>query len=346
MSDHHSPTIESLLEQAHDYAAHKHDTTVHSRDFYFGVDGRLAIPNPLFGAVTTLGMENLAISQLGARLGPSFWDTPNRTLPSDFYRQLYRTMPDTFAKLTNDLLDQHDGKMLLRGYGDNVRAVLTDRYACLDNVEMLEMTKEVIDHADRPVEIVQSGRYYSMNDGCQRDEMAIRIIVRNVEPAGEDTPYGLGVLIRNGETGGSASEVRPLIMRHSCHNSIVFKTDEEGESLGLRLPHRGQKETKSILLAAAIQEALPIASAGLNRFLQTKMKEIDLGAAIDKLGDEYGWGQEMQMAVAVGSEGHSSLYGLINGITYSAHELEIDQSARLDLESMAATLVTRPHLIR
>lgn len=340
-----SPTFLDLIENAREYASHKHDTLVESHEFYFGQDGRLAIPNPLFGAVTTLGMEDLALNQLGTRLGEKFWDA-KRTIPADFYRQLYKTMPENFAKFSNDLLDKSDGKFLIRGYDDQVRAVLSDRYATLDNLEVLEMAATVMEVQNLPHQIVESGRYYSQNDGVQRDQMAVRVIFKNFKPSGEDGSYGVGVLIRNGETGGAASEVRPLVMRSSCMNSIVFKEGSQGEPLGVRLTHRGQKDSKIVLMAAAIDEAMPIAVDGLAKFLALKMREIDLNATISKLGEEHGWAEELQMAVNFGSEGHRSMYGLVNGITFAAHEMEIDQSARIELESMAATLVHKPNLAR
>lgn len=337
-------SFSALIDTAADFAANKHDSVAPARSLSFTPDGRLTVPNNLFGGALSLGLEDLAISQLAGRLGPTFWDASKRTIPSDFYKHLNRAYPAHFASLTNDLLGGHDGNLLVRGYGDDARAILSDSYARLDNSEVLDMASQVLDGL--PYQIVESGKYFSKNDGVQRDEMAIRVVVKHVKPGDENTGYGLGVLIRNGETGGAASEIRPLIMRTSCMNSLVFKQGEAGEDLGLRLTHRGVRAAKLNLMASAIAEALPMAEDNLVKYLNTRTAKIDLAGVIAKLGEDHGWSEDMSLAVGVGSEGHQSVYGLINGLTFAAHEMEINQAERIEIESMASTFVHKPQLAR
>jgi hypothetical protein len=330
-----------LLDRCADFDSLKSDTVARTSELHFGDEGHLVVPASYGNSL--YGMEERALNQLGDRLGRHFWKTSKRTIPADFYRQLHQAWPQHFASLTNDLLQEMDGKLLVRSYGDNVRAILSDQYATLDNSELLDMADQVLGGV--PYEIVQSGKYADRNDGVQRDELTVRVIVKNVKPTDEGG-YGLGIAIRNGETGGSASEIRPLVMRTSCMNSLVFKVGEAGERLGLRLTHRGSKQAKAILLASAIAEALPMAEEGLERFLETKRIEIDLGAVIAKLGEEQGWSEAMSLTVGVGSEGHNSVFGLVNGITFAAHQLDMDTSARFDLESLASQFVYAPHIAR
>jgi hypothetical protein len=329
-----------LLERCANYDALKSDAVAPTRQMRFEEDGQLIVPTD-FGA-TRFGMEDLPLGQLADRLGRYFWKTSKRSIPSDYFRQLYSAWPQHFAPFTNDLLDSMDGSFLVRSYGENVRAVLSSQYATLDNSEMLDMTSQVLDGV--PYEIVESGKYYARNDGVQRDEMVVRVIVKNVSPKDEGG-YGLGVLIRNGETGGSASEVRPLVMRTSCMNSLVFRQAEDGTALGLRLTHRGSKQSKAILLASAIAEALPMAEQGLERYLETKRTKIDLKGVIARLGEEQDWSEEVRLTVGVGSEGHETVYGLINGLTFAAHELDVDASDRFDMEALAAQFVYQPALV-
>lgn len=334
-------SFQPLLDRCAEFDAFKSDTVVDTAKFRFGDGGEAVVPST-FGA-TLLRMEDNALNQLGDRLGKHFWEASKRTIPADFYRQLYGSFPQHFAGLTNDLLDKMDAKLLVRAYDDKVRAILSDQYATLDNNELLDMASQVL--KDVPFEIVESGRYYRDNDGVQRDEMTVRVVVKNVLPPGEGGGYGLGIMIRNGETGGYASQIRPLVMRTSCMNSLVFRTGENGEQLGLRLHHRGSKQSKAILMAAAVAEALPMAQDGLERFLETKRMEIDLGAVIAKLGEDQGWSDEMKIGVAAGSEGNSTIFGLINGITFAAHEMEVDAGTRFDLESLASKFVYQPHSV-
>lgn len=336
-------SFDTLIEQARSFADNKHDSVVDVSRLHFNEVGHAIVPNDLFGGGMELGMEDLAISQLGGRLGSAFWDAPKRTVPTDVYRQMARSFPDHFAGLTNDLLHKSSGKLLIRGYGDNVRAVLSDSYAKLDNAELLDMASQVLDGV--PYEIVRSGQYYSRNDGVQRDEMSVRVVIKNVKPDDEPGGYGLGVMIRNGETGGSASEVRPLVMRTTCLNSLVFKTGANGEEMGMRLLHRGSRVAKINLLAAAIGEALPMAAEGLDKFLSLKTQQVDLQSIIGKLGEEYGWSEEVKMKVGIGSEGHQSVYGLVNGLTFAANQVDQDTSSRLDMETLAAMFVRKPALL-
>lgn len=331
-------SFQPLLNRANEFANFKHDTTVEAPKLSFAPTGHLMLPSS-FGSMA-LGMEDLALGQLGERLGRHFWKAPKRIIPTDFYRQLYGAFPQHFASLTNDLLKETQGKLLVRGYDQAVRAILSDQYATLDNVEFLDMASQVLEGV--PYEIVESGKYYRDNDGVQRDGMTVRVIVKNVSPGQGEGGYGLGVLIRNGETGGAASEVRPLVMRTSCMNSLIFKKGEDGERLGLRLTHRGSRQAKALLLASAIAEALPMAEEGLERFIATKKVEIDLKGVIANLGKENNWSEELKLTIATGSEGYQSVFGLVNGITYAAHELEIDSSYRFDLESLASQFVYQP----
>lgn len=335
-----SKSFAPLLERCAAFDSLKFDATAETRNLSFTQEGQMVVPSDV--GTMLLNPEALPLNQLADRLGRSFWKTSKRNIPSDFYRQLHAAWPAHFADLTNDLFHEMDGKLLVRGYGEGVRAVLSDQYATLDNGELLDMASEVLEGV--PYEIVESGKYYSTNDGVQRDEMTIRVVVKNVLPPEERGGYGLGVVIRNGETGGSASEIRPLLMRTSCMNSLVLRTGESGEQLGLRLTHRGSKQAKAILLASAIAEALPMAEEGLERYLLTKRVAIDLGAVIARLGENQDWSEEMRLTVGVGSEGQENVYGLVNGITYAANQLELDASHRFDLEALASKFVYQPAL--
>lgn len=342
-------SVNPLIEIARDFADHKHDTVVPSLHMSVAEDASLVLlPNGLDGAALRLTMEDNATNQLGGRLGIPFWGTGSkRTLPADFYRHMRDTMPMHFSQFSNSLLAKTDGNWLVRGYDDHARAILTDIYTTVDNLELLEMTSTVLSEMkNTPYSIVQSGAYYARNDGVQRDEMSIRVVVSEKFPRDEDGSYGLGFVLRNGETGGGSAEVRPLVMRTSCMNSIVLKQGADGMELGTRVTHRGSRDAKLTLLAAAIVEALPMAVEGLEKFLLTKRRQIDLAGVIAKMGEDHDWGDSMRLAVAVGSEGHQSVYGLVNGLTFAAHELEMNMTDRLNLESMAATFVYRPELVK
>lgn len=329
-----------LLDRCAGFDALKHDTVTATSKMSFAEDGNLVLPSS-FGSMS-LSLEDNALCQLGERLGKHFWQTSKRVIPTDFYRQLHTAFPSHFAGLTNELLSKMDGKLLVRGYDQGVRAILSDQYVTLDNAEILDMASKVLGNV--PFEIVESGKYYARNDGVQRDEMSIRVVVKNIKPSNEPGGYGLGVMIRNGETGSGASVVRPLVMRTSCMNSLVFKQGDDGERLGIHLTHKGSKAAKVTLMAAAIAEALPLAQEGLERFLETKTVEIDLASVIANLGLEQGWSEELTVAVGVGSEGYQSVFGLVNGITYAAHEVELSSYERVDMEMLASKFVYQPAL--
>lgn len=337
-------SIAPLLERANAFAAHKHDTIADSSKLSFAVEdsaARLIVPGG-FGSLS-LGLEDRALGQMGDRLARHFWGTAGRVMPRDFYRQLFGSFPEHFSNLTNDLLGKMDGKLLVRGYDNDARAILSDKYATLDNVDILQMADEVL--AGIPFKVVESGKYYSKNDGIQRDEMGLRIMVKTIKTDDDKSPYGLGVMIRNGETGEGASEVRPLVWRHSCFNSIVFKQSKDGEQQGLRLTHLGSKGAKLNLLASAVFEALPMAEAGLVKFLETKRIEIDLAAVISKLGEDQGWSEEISNQVLIGSEGSQSVYGLVNGLTFAAHEVDLSLFDRVAMETLASTYIYEPALV-
>lgn len=336
--------IAPLLERAQAFANNKHDSTVLASTLRFAHVGdwaRLVVPGEM-GSIS-LGMEDHALGQLGERLSKSFWGNGGRTMPRDFYRQLYGSFPGHFTNLTNDLLDKAEGKLLVRGYRNNARAILSDKYATLDNVDLLEMAQGVLDGI--PFKVVESGKYYSKNDGIQRDEMSLRVMVKTVQTDDPKSPYGVGVMIKNGETGQGASEIRPLVWRHSCFNSIVFKSRVDGESQGLKLTHLGSKKAKINLLAAALVEALPMAEEGLVKFLETRTIGLDLAMVISKLGEAQGWAEEITNNILIGSEGDQSVYGVINGLTFAAHEADLSLFDRVAMETLASSYVYEPALL-
>lgn len=338
------PTVENLttfaplVERAREFDSHKHDTTLESHELYFDVDGGLVLASSA-GSVK-LGLEDLALNQLGGRLGPHFWEGTGRALPGDFYRQLYKGFPGQFASLSNALLDQHEGKVMVRGYDNQARAILSDRYAALDNLELVEMMAEVMDGLEYT--IIESGQYYDRNDGLRRDEMALRVVCKNFDLP--DGAYGTGFMIRNAETGGGASEIRPLIMRHSCLNSVILKLGADGQELGMRQTHRGARKAKLMMMAAMVAECLPMAEEGLIKWLDAQRLQIDLRGVIERLGTEQGWSEEVRLRVAEGSEGSHTIAGLANGITWAAHEVEVPMNERVAMESFAASVILKPKM--
>jgi hypothetical protein len=327
-------TVQSLLDQSIEQDSHKADYQAPARQFSFDDQSRLvpAVENNLFGesvSPSPLHPTPWAWSQIFTKLGPTvFGKDKVKGLPSDY---LLALRPEQRAGLLNDHLQGTSTNWLVRSFDDNARAVLSDKFTKIDNSHLLDILNKVAEGSNLPYSVTR-------NSSVNPDSLNIRIIWKDIQLPGGRGGYGIGTYIRNGETGNRRGGIFPLIQRHSCQNSIIV----DDRTNAYEFLHLGNASSKLTLIKAAIVDILPFAAHLLDQFIKADAEQIpDFSDVISGLCKQYGWGESVQTRIAVGTEGRDTRFGLINGITWAAHEIS-NPDLESDLEIIGGSLLLAP----
>lgn len=225
----------SLLSAQHDQ---RHDIVQHSKGIR-AEGGRLHVD----GAATTFDWSGVtqaegvysptAVFQEGAadKLG----------IPLAYLRKLHSEHPALWDANINGWLERDERKFMVRTFPGNggqpgvARALLSDKYQIIDNLDVLTAALDGVARAGITVEIPDSG--------CDLTErrMYVRVVATNLEVAAPNflsnyrAPSGAwgaanplvsaGFVITNSELGGGAFSVAPRVVVQVCTNGMTVTQD-------------------------------------------------------------------------------------------------------------------------
>lgn len=330
-------TIGDLIEESGQFDEGKADYQPSSQNVVFDSLMRMEMPPLLTHEYRgPFRVEDTALRHLCDKLTPGAYPAGTaRRLPAWHYRQLVDRMPylvaQEFNKFVGALPSGRNGEppqWFVRTHEDGVRAVLSDGYANISNTEMLKMAREAMGGNEASL----------VRPYVSRDAVIVKSIVtwgpHPLHPnSGESV--GLGFVISNNEVGGGSAVVQPVIQFTSCANSIVALRDDEGQELGVRLSHRGNARSKMLIMQQAIVEALPGCWHLLDRYIQANSEALpSIEKTIKAMGQKFGWNEEVQLKVAMGTKGGETLAALADGITYAAHNSELSPEDQLIMEQV------------
>lgn len=314
--------LNKLLDKSREYDLQKHDTRAPAVALELTEDGRVRLPATEFGEVRPLRPTDWAWRQMFRKLGTTvFGKGSKRGLPADY---LLAIPKELLAMNTNKCLEKSKSQWLVRGYGDNCRAVLDRIYADVSNTEVLEAVQQVLD---------ETQAVGSVRPHLTPDYVHGRIALRDLQENGGRQNFAVGFAFRNGEVGNSALTLSPFIQRHSCANSIIW-----GDN-GLRVIHRGSRKALMVQFKAAIANALPTAATMVDSLIEADNEEIDISAVLRSLAKQHGWGEPVQDAILIGTEGRQTRAGLVNGVSYAAHTAVDEPTDQYELEVLAGSLL-------
>lgn len=291
-----------------------------------------------------------AWSQLGGRLGPILFGSGKaRSIPNPWMvasaGHKDSAVRGAFAGYMNTLVANYPKPWLIRTYKDQCRAILTNRYAIIDNVELLRIAAKSLDiqTTSMNLEQVEFG-YTRMNP----DWLVLDAILKGInpndldDPGGElgdimgGNPYGLGVRIKNNEIGSGSLSVATLLKRSSCNNSIVIAdTAYKARHIGLRTALLND-------VTVAIGQAMMLGVEAMSQFMKARTLAIpNFHFRVDELIKEMGWSTETGHALRSGTEGQETMYGMINGISAAAQTIE-NPETRESAEELAGSLLVNP----
>lgn len=181
-----------------------------------------------------VSLREHAFAQLTARIGA----------PASYVREL---PPKLAMACVNFGLTNHERPALLRTAGDAVRAIVSDRYAALDDALVLEILDETLTLAglqrDAMVRAVATGPHTVIRVTMPSEGVAVRV--------GDVIEHGLE--IANSELGLRSVQVTPITVRLVCTNGMRATHG----AAATRLRHIGDP----LRLRDAFREAVPLALA-------------------------------------------------------------------------------------
>jgi hypothetical protein len=213
---------------------------------------------------------------------------------------------------------------LVRTYGEEVRGILSSMYVPFNNTAMLTMIDELLE-----------GISYSIDPKSYVGQNTLHL--RTVFSQTPDGLYQNGVYFGNGEVGKRQIRVMPWIKTNSCDNSLQFSED------GFFHKHI---HTTSAFLRGAIKEKtgqlFAISAERLEQLVAAETVDIpDIGDVIKDVCKAHNLSESVEREMLIGTEGHKSLFGLVQGMSYAAHSLD-DIEARIDLETLAGGMLMNP----
>lgn len=167
-------------------------------------------------------------------------------IPVRYIRKLRAELPSLLDTNVNELASRAEGKILLRllwgsdpNYPDTsgvIRAVLSDRYRALDNLDTLLSVLDGMHEAGLGPESIQSidlsdnSLYLRVN--APGVEVAARKLMAGYRSpftgqTGEDMPLvRAGIEVTNSEVGSGAFNVKPVALFLACNNGFTIEADK------------------------------------------------------------------------------------------------------------------------
>lgn len=173
------------------------------------------------GAATPLvagaALTSFAHGQLAQKLG----------VPKPFYDRLREKHPDLLASMSTELMHREPERRMFRILDGRVRAVVSDRYRRLDNLDLAQAVLPELS-GDPSINIVSAG--------ITDERIYIKALFTKIEgrTAVGDVVQS-GIVISNSEVGAGALSVSPLIYTLRCTNGMI------AESFGQRKAHVGRQ---------------------------------------------------------------------------------------------------------
>ena len=299
------------------------------------------------GATEAFGTTDLFHRQVGSALN----------IPAKYYDMMRAQKPELLAENVNTWLSDRDQSYMVRsmdyGAGRVARALLSDRYRRIDNLEVATAVLPLFAGKEE-MEVVS----------CEVTEsrLAIKIVNHKLEMAVVPGDYvQAGVVISNSEVGLGAVSVQPLVYHLVCSNGLCVNDFGERrahvgraakaveDSFNLYTDETLEAEDKAFMLKlrdttlAAIEEARFAQIVG--RLQETTHARITgrVQDVIELTGKAYNISQPEQDSILnyLIAGGDLSLYGLTNAITRASQDVESYDRATV-LEGIGWQVATMP----
>ena len=286
------------------------------------------------------GVTDLARRQLADKL----------KIPVTYFERMRTEQPALLDRNVNTWLAQDGERRMIRTLDGKVRAVLSDRYRRLDNVDLAQHVLPIL-------QSLPGARFESVE--LTETRMYLKVVTPRI--TAEIAPGDIvqaGVVVSNSEVGLGTLSVQPLLYRLVCRNGLIAADH------GLRKTHVGrtvQTEPEALVawrddtLAAddrvfflkvrdVVEAALSEASFGqiADRMRATRGIRLsgDPVRSVEVLGQRYSLSESERAGVLrhLIEGGELSGYGLVNAVTHYSQEVESYDRAT-EFESLGGRLI-------
>ena len=286
------------------------------------------------GKVTHFGIRDTAHEQIASRLD----------IPRNYYDRMRTEQPQLLQTNVNTWLAKSQNKFMVRTLDGQARALLSDKYRPLDNIDLAEAVLPKL--IDLGVNI----------ESCEITER--RLYLKAVTPritaeVKKGDVVQAGLCISNSEIGSGAIKVEPLVYRLICLNGAIVN------DLAMRRTHVGKRhafleldsaeqyyrdETRIADDRAFWLKVQDVVAAMLNEVtfkgiverwqVATEQKiTADPVQVVERTAKRFGLadGERSSVLTHLIQGGDLSAYGLLNAITRSAQDVEsYDRSTELE----------------
>lgn len=294
-------------------------------------EGRLCCPR-LYRAEYPRGLAltNWAQTQFCQRL----------RIPTAYYRRCPTWLKDTQAnfwlhgELTAEIPANPEARperWLLRAKGEALRGILSERYAKLNNADVLAALEPLV-----------KDRFEVEWQALTEESWHLRLVdpklVREVSPGDR---LCAGLHIANSEVGKRAVTVDALVYRLVCANGLIRLV--KGRSL-LYQRHVALSQPRfEAAISSALREAIVQGTGFMERMAMATGETLpDVAGVLSTLSNRWGLSQTIEAQIKETLERaerahQETLYGLVNAVTNVAQTLSPDD--RYTLEALAGRLV-------
>ena len=269
-------------------------------------------------------------------------------IPSRYYDRMQKEKPALLADNVNSWLRDKDQSYMVRTLSNTARALLSDRYRRIDNLEVASAVLPILTGMDiASCEVTEQKMY-------------IKVVSKKIEARCVGDVVQAGVAISNSEVGLGAVSVLPLVYTLKCSNGLIVNSMAERkthvgravkglEDFGIISDETAKAEDRAFLLklkdiVTSILDETRFAQivATLEKSSEAKItgrvqEVVELTAKNYALND----GEQESILKYLIEGGDLSKYGLSNAITRASQDISSYDRAT-QMEGIGWNVVTMP----
>lgn len=275
------------------------------------------------------------------------------SIPSKYYDRMLTEAPELLASNVNTWFARQPKRRLVRTLGGEARAFLSDAYTRIENEEIAATVLPILFNIPG-VEVVSA-------EITER-----RLYIQAVTPTQKAVKVGdevrAGVVISNSEVGHGAVSIQRMVYRLVCLNGLVIpdgkfranhvgRRAEEGVLAQIAYADDTRKaDDRAVLLKvrdhvqAAVDETVfgetvdRMSALATGRELKAPVKGIEVLAQKAGLSEQEGG----SILDALIRGGDLSAWGVVNAVTFQAHNTAITYDRAVEFEQLGGKLLNLP----
>ena len=223
---------------------------------------------------------------------------------------------------------EEEKDVMLRIVRENkVRAIMSDRYAPFDDMELFRILAEFMDGTENVVleSFEEKSSHVSITWPSSKVELQPGDVVEQ------------GIHVANSEVGLRSVTIIGFVYRLKCKNGLVSKEKKGG------FRHIGDPERIRSNIRQVIDDVKNDAGRLVEKFKMSIVKQIEQPMElIDKLAEENGLTQEEYQSILNSflSQPSKNLFGVVNAVSNSAQAIP-DVDRRVEMEAIAGDTLDR-----